>query len=361
MPPRRDVPVVRPSRNGTRTRATEPDESLADDRTLSDRDQTAAESDQTLSDADQTAADSDQAAADCDQEASDRDLAHGGDREEHDLTREIRDRSAQHRQQTAEARIAAAVARDAVAHARDLTALARDRAAALRDRELEAREAGGGDNGRAMTAREIVLRAAENRKTAALARAAAADARTRAAADREQAARDREQAARDRAEAQGDREALLAQLAIAETDSLTGARTRAAGLADLDRELDRARRTSGQLVVAYIDVVGLKATNDARGHAAGDALLQHAVGAIRGHLRSYDLVIRLGGDEFLCAMSGATEADARERFAAVQAELATAPDACELTVGFAAFAAEDDAATLVKRADAELPRNARQR
>ena len=68
--------------------------------------------------------------------------------------------------------------------------------------------------------------------------------------------------------------ALLRQLAASETDALTGARTRAAGLADVDHEIDRARRTSGVLSLAYIDVVGLKAANDERGHAAGDALLQ---------------------------------------------------------------------------------------
>src|SRR6202011_6011047 len=107
----------------------------------------------------------------------------------------------------------------------------------------------------------------------------------------------REQAARDRLQAQADREALLHQLAIAETDALTGTRTRAAGLAELDHEIDRARRTTSPLVVAYVDVVGLKAVNDTRGHAAGDELLQHVVRAIRGHLRSYDSIVRLGGDE----------------------------------------------------------------
>jgi diguanylate cyclase (GGDEF)-like protein len=349
----------RASSNGRRRSA--PQTSVEDDQTLSASDQTFADSDQTVSDTDQTAADSDQAAADCDQEASDRDLALGGDREEHDQTRDIRDRSALKRQHTGEARIAAALARDAVAHARDLTALGRDRAAAQRDRELAAREFVQPDDGRAVTAREIVMRAAENRRAAAIARAAAAEARTRAAADREQAARDREQAARDRAEAQADREALLAQLVIAETDSLTGTRTRSAGLADLDREIDRARRTTRRLVVAYVDVLGLKTVNDTRGHAAGDVLLKRAVRSIRSHLRSYDLVVRLGGDEFLCVLSGATAADARRRFDAVRADLATGADPCELKVGFAALEPDESAAELVGRADAELPRRSGRR
>jgi diguanylate cyclase (GGDEF)-like protein len=308
------VRVSGASSNGRRRGAPRVREAVDDDRTLSSSDQTAADSDHTPG---------------------------------------IRDRSALERQETAKARIAAALARDAVANARDLTALARDEAATLRDRQLAAREPVQTDDARVVTGREVVMRAAENRRAAVLARAAAAESRTRAAADREQAARDRKQAARDRAEAQADREALLTQLALAETDALTGARTRAPGLRDLDREIDRARRTSSRLVVAYVDVVGLKAVNDTLGHAAGDVLLTGAVAAIRSHLRTYDLVVRLGGDEFVCAMSGATIHDARQRFDAVQAELPT--DSTELRMGFAALDPDDDVTALVDRADAALP------
>ena len=184
-------------------------------------------------------------------------------------------------------------------------------------------------------------RAAENRKRAAEDRAAAAEGRARAAADREQATRDREQAARDRLEAEADRVALLRQLAASETDPLTGARTRAAGLADVDNEIDRAGRTTGILSIAYVDVVGLKATNDGRGHAAGDALLQRVVGTMRSHLRSYDSIVRLGGDEFLCVMSGTTVEEARERFVAVQTMLGEDPDPCQIKVGFSTLAADD--------------------
>jgi diguanylate cyclase (GGDEF)-like protein len=88
-------------------------------------------------------------------------------------------------------------------------------------------------------------------------------------------------------------------VAAAETDGLTGTRARD-GLEDFDHEIARARRAMGLLVIAYVDVVGLKAVNDAHGHGAGDALLQRAVKAIRARRRSYDLIVRIGGDEF-CA------------------------------------------------------------
>jgi diguanylate cyclase (GGDEF)-like protein len=233
--------------------------------------------------------------------------------------------------------------------------VARDRAADLRDRAVATRDAAPGSAGS-----DIALRGAENRRSAAVDRAAAADGRTRAAADRGQAARDREQAARDRSQAQADRDALLHQLASAETDGLTGTRSRATGLEDFDHEIARAQRTMAPLVIAYVDVVGLKAVNDTHGHGAGDALLQHAVNAIRDHLRSYDLIVRIGGDEFLSVMSGATIKDARQRFAAIQTALAADPARCEIKVGFAALAAEDSAAELIERADAELPASTRE-
>jgi diguanylate cyclase (GGDEF)-like protein len=169
------------------------------------------------------------------------------------------------------------------------------------------------------------------------------------------AARDREQAIRERRQAQTDRDELLRQLAVAQTDGLTGTRARATGLEAVDQEVDRAHRTLAPLVIAYIDVVGLKAVNDTHGHAAGDALLQRAVHAIRAHLRSYDLIVRIGGDEFLCVMSGASIDEAHQRFNVIQAALAADPDGCEIKVGFAALAAEDSAAELIRRADADLP------
>jgi len=135
---------------------------------------------------------------------------------------------------------------------------------------------------------------------------------------------------------------------------LTGVRTRAAGLRNLDNELDRCRRSNEQLVVCYIDVVGLKALNDSRGHGAGDELLKRVVTLIKAHLRSYDLVIRLGGDEFLCAMSSMTLPDARKRFSDVTALLAASPDAGAIRTGFSQLTPDETAANLIARADNEL-------
>ncbi len=336
------------------------DQTLADvDQTNSDTDQTLADVDQTSSDSDQSSADSDQIAADRDQAASDRDLAAGVDPHEHQITRDIRQRTTQQRELTARARLDAASERDAIAHARDLAALARDNAANARDLVMAHRDAAANHawGGRADFGAEILLRAAEQRKRAAEYRVLAAEHREQAAEDRHAAARDREQAANERLRALADREILAAELAMAETDPLTGARTRAAGMTDLDHEVDRCRRIGSTLVIAYVEVVGLQELNDTVGSQAGDELLRDVVALLRTHLRSYDLIVRIGGDEFLCAISNMSEADARERFSAVGSELAAQQDARGIRTGFATLRDGETVTELIARADSELIRS----
>jgi diguanylate cyclase (GGDEF)-like protein len=273
----------------------------------------------------------------------------------HEFSADIRQRTAGRREQSADARLDAADKRDAVAHARDLAALARDQAADARNLAMAQREATyARDDARATSGAEIVIRASGQRKRAARRRAQAVEQGALAARDRHGAAQDREQAARERLHALADREVLADELATAEIDPLTGARTRAAGMIDLDRELDRCRRTTGELVVAYVDVVGLKALNDSEGHGAGDQLLRRAVQLIKLHVRPYDLIIRVGGDEFVCAMSNASMAHARQRFGAIAAALAAAPEPGAIRTGFAELTADETARELIARADSQL-------
>lgn len=256
---------------------------------------------------------------------------------------------AERRDQSASARLDAADRRDELAQARDAAADVRHDAAHTRNRVMAERDAvadsTSADPGLSRSA--IIIRAAGQR-------AESAQQRALADLDLDDAAEDREEAARERLHALVDRELLADQLASAETDVLTGARTRAAGLRDLDRELDRCRRNAGMLVVAYVDVVGLKALNDSEGHAAGDELLRQVVTLIRDHLRSYDLTVRVGGDEFVCAMSDMSLRDARRRFKQVADALAAAPHAYAIRTGFAQLTAQESATELIARADSEL-------
>jgi diguanylate cyclase (GGDEF)-like protein len=123
----------------------------------------------------------------------------------------------------------------------------------------------------------------------------------------------------------------------------------------LRREIDRARRAPEELVVTFVDVDGLKVVNDTKGHLAGDALLVAVADSLRSRLRSYDLIMRFGGDEFVCALPNADVGGVRQRFTEVSDALAAGPTRGSITVGFAELADNDSAADLIRRADADLP------
>jgi diguanylate cyclase (GGDEF)-like protein len=151
--------------------------------------------------------------------------------------------------------------------------------------------------------------------------------------------------------------ALLARrlLAAAAVDDLTGALRRNPGLEAMHREIDRARREHHPLAVAIIDVDGLKSINDEHGHPAGDDVLRSVVSSLRRHFRGYDLVLRYGGDEFVCALPGADVQGAARRFAAVQDTLSeTSAGRGHISVGLAELREGDSVEGLLARADADL-------
>jgi diguanylate cyclase (GGDEF)-like protein len=328
------------------------------DQTLAESEQTLSDTDQTCADTDQTSSERDQLAADEDQAASDRDLKAGVNPHAHEISHEIRERAARQRErsslqreQTAQARLDAATKRDEIADTRDLGALARDHAADVRDLAMAQLDAH--DEDLAAEA-NVAVRAVHQRKLAAQQRTRTAQQRVLAAQDRQRAAEDRAEGASERQRALADRETLARQLQMAEIDFLTGTSTRAAGLPHLERELDRCRRTEDRLVVAYIDVIGLKMLNDSKGHVAGDRLLQQVVALIKKKLRSYDLIIRMGGDEFLCVVSTITLSDARSRFSSIGEALAGSGGPGAIRSGFAEFQPDETAEDLIARADGEL-------
>ncbi|MDP9243704.1 MAG: GGDEF domain-containing protein [Chloroflexota bacterium] len=135
---------------------------------------------------------------------------------------------------------------------------------------------------------------------------------------------------------------------------------RRAGFVELEREIARVRRTDEPLAVAFVDVDRLKAINDSRGHAAGDQVLLEVANIFRSKLRSHDLIIRYGGDEFVCAISGLNMAAATKRLALVIAALAEASEHGSVSVGLAELQPDDSAEDLVARADAALYRQRQQ-
>lgn len=61
-----------------------------------------------------------------------------------------------------------------------------------------------------------------------------------------------------------------------------------------------------------LDLDGFKSINDTLGHAAGDRLLQGVAKKLLAVVRSIDLVARIGGDEFVLVLSGASDQQAKD-------------------------------------------------
>jgi diguanylate cyclase (GGDEF)-like protein/PAS domain S-box-containing protein len=91
---------------------------------------------------------------------------------------------------------------------------------------------------------------------------------------------------------------------LAEKDALTGLLNRSVLQGRLDAALDRAHQDQHYVGIFLLDLDCFKAVNDTWGHAAGDEVLQAVALRLKASLRREDMVIRIGGDEFVVILPG---------------------------------------------------------
>lgn len=135
-------------------------------------------------------------------------------------------------------------------------------------------------------------------------------------------------------------------------DELTGVLRRAAGISAAEREVARARRHNAALAVAFVDLDDLKGTNDREGHAVGDDLLRGLVTALKDGLNADDVLLRFGGDEFVCVLPDTSAREARARLGEVQ--MAAARAGIRFSAGVTELGKHDDVVSLFARADRDL-------
>lgn len=113
------------------------------------------------------------------------------------------------------------------------------------------------------------------------------------------------------------KEKSLALEAMAFQDGLTGLSNRIYFMDMLQQGIARSARNGKDLCLLYFDLDGFKAVNDTHGHNIGDELLKEIGLRLRRSIRPYDVLARMGGDEFALLVEGPGSTKAADRYAAM--------------------------------------------
>ncbi len=147
---------------------------------------------------------------------------------------------------------------------------------------------------------------------------------------------------------------------IAKTDSLTGLMNRTAFVEHADQA--RSESQGRQSCLITIDVDHFKRINDSFGHHAGDDALRHLATVAKSHLRSHDMLGRIGGDEFMLLLPDTGIADAEQICTRIRDSLRRSPLILEdgtrllmsVSCGIASFEVGSSFAEVSRQADFAL-------
>ena len=157
------------------------------------------------------------------------------------------------------------------------------------------------------------------------------------------------------------RQKLDSSMEMAVTDALTGLHNRRYMAGQLQALVGRAAQGGAQVAVLVLDVDHFKSVNDGFGHDAGDEVLVEFAVRLATNVRAVDLPCRMGGEEFVVVMPGASLEDAGRVAERIRRDVASAPFrvmggkeqiTITISVGVAATVGDGDTPEgLLKRAD----------
>jgi diguanylate cyclase (GGDEF)-like protein len=144
--------------------------------------------------------------------------------------------------------------------------------------------------------------------------------------------------------------------AQARKDNLTGLPNRFVFTERIGSIVEQANRHNRPLTLAALDLDHFKAVNDCMGHLMGDKVLQQVTEALKKQIRLTDLLVRMGGDEFLLVLSDTNMKDARhlaERLCKAVDQLGVVTDAGKLgvSIGLSEWKTGMDIDTWMEKAD----------
>ncbi|WP_172970254.1 sensor domain-containing diguanylate cyclase [Erythrobacter sp. THAF29] len=146
---------------------------------------------------------------------------------------------------------------------------------------------------------------------------------------------------------------------LAATDPLTGLANRRSAMERLDSLIVDARRSTMPLVLVVFDIDHFKSVNDTYGHVEGDKVLKKVAQIAQDQAREDDVIGRVGGEEFIWVVPGATETIARVmserlRLAIAEGSSTDKVPAVTISAGIAELDPQDTSLTLFARADSAL-------
>jgi diguanylate cyclase (GGDEF)-like protein/PAS domain S-box-containing protein len=112
---------------------------------------------------------------------------------------------------------------------------------------------------------------------------------------------------------------------MAHHDQLTGLPNRHYLSSFLPQAIEDAKNSGTMLGVVFLDLDRFKHINDTRGHETGDKLLQEVAARLRSCVRDCDVIIRMGGDEFVVVFRNVTASDEVTRGAGRIVEVLNTP------------------------------------
>jgi diguanylate cyclase len=148
---------------------------------------------------------------------------------------------------------------------------------------------------------------------------------------------------------------------LSRLDPMTGASNRSVLATDLPQML-----AAGMIAVHTLDLDRFKEANDRFGHPVGDALLKQVAGRLKALAAQDDLVVRMGGDEFVLVQRAAADAEAMAQriVQSISAPYDIDGQMIELGVSVGVAVAPDDGRTaeaLLSRSDKALYRAKQER
>jgi diguanylate cyclase (GGDEF)-like protein len=146
---------------------------------------------------------------------------------------------------------------------------------------------------------------------------------------------------------------------LARTDELTGLHNRRSFQQIFTLARNAALRHNHPLSLISIDLDHFKVVNDTLGHSVGDLVLKEFAKLMQEEVRAEDIVVRLGGEEFLILLphadsTAATALAERIRTAFEQNPGSAAPLAVTASFGVAQLQTGEEEDSLIQRADSAL-------